>query len=519
MLYLTQGIHRALQNGPQRPATMFGDRIRSWQAFADRIARLGSALRLLGVQPGDRVSMLAVNSDRYIEYYYATLWAGAVVVPVNTRWSLPEIVACLKDAGSSVLIFDNVYREHAATIRDATPVAHLIHADEGETPAGALAYERLIATSEPMLDACRHGDAMAAIMYTGGTTGEPKGVMLSHQGVMMNCIASSSALGLTEDKVLLHSAPLFHMAAGWTMFGATLQGAAHAVLPSFSPAGVLAAVKSYGATHLLLVPTMVRMLMDEYDAAGGDLSSLETLAYGASPMSEGLLRRVIAALPGVRLINAYGQTELSPAATLLLPEHHVLEGAGSRRLRSVGRPISCIDLKVVDSTGRACSPGEVGEIWVRGPTTMLGYWNKPEVSAATKVDGWVHTGDAGYLDGDGFLFLVDRVKDMIISGGENVYSAEVENALALHEAVGDCAVFGVPDEKWGERVHALVIPRAGHTIEAEALQAHCRALIANYKCPRSIEVRLEPFPLSGAGKVLKTELRAPYWSGHSGRVS
>ena len=511
MFYLTQGIHRALRINAEGRATIFGERVHTWREFAHRVSKLASAFRALGLAAGDRVSMLALNSDRYIEYYYAVLWAGGVVVPVNTRWSVREIAYSIDDTSPMILLFDRAFISEIEQLRNTCTVAHYIFADDGAPPEWALNYEVLLAGATPIDDACGSNDDLATIMFTGGTTGVPKGVMLSHQGVMVDYLSCAPALAMSEKSIMLHSAPLFHMAAGWTVFGATAQCATHAVIPAFSAVAMLEAIKQHQPTHLLLVPTMVKMIMDEYDARGGDLSSVETLAYGASPMAEGLLTRVMEAFPGVRMVNAYGQTELSPAATLLLPEHHVLEGKARERLHSVGRPIAAVDVKVVDGDGQTCNTGVVGEICVRGPTTMLGYWNKVELTRTTKIDGWVHTGDAGYFDEGGFLFLVDRVKDMIISGGENVYSAEVENALMLHETVGECAVFGVPDDKWGERVHAIIVPRPGYTVEIDALLRHCREQIATYKCPRSMEIWSNPLPLTGAGKIMKAELRAAFW--------
>jgi len=250
-----------------------------------------------------------------------------------------------------------------------------------------------------------------------------------------------------------------------------------------------------------------------------DLSSLRLMIYGASPMPEQTLRRTICALPDCRFIQLYGQTEVSPNATGLSPEYHVLEGPNAGKLSSAGRALSCCEVEVVNAQGNEVPRGTVGEIRIRGFNTMLGYWNKPEETAATLRDGWVYTGDAGRMDEEGFLYVVDRIKDMIISGGENIYSVEVENACAQHPAVSQCVVIGVPHNTWGEAVHAIVIVKDGEQICAEDLIAHCHRLIAGYKCPRSIEFRSEPFPLSGAGKVLKRQLRAPYWEGRHRQVN
>jgi acyl-CoA synthetase (AMP-forming)/AMP-acid ligase II len=511
-MYLTQGVHRSVQINGSRTATSFKGRKQNWREFADRVARLAGALRALGVGPGDRVSMLAHNSDRYVEHYYAVFWIGAVAVPVNTRWSMAEILYSLDDSTPSVLLFDDAFIDHAASLRDeAQSLQHCIYAGEATAPDWALDYERLVADTAPIEDIRHGGEALAAIMYTGGTTGFPKGVMLSHAGLVSNVLAMASLTCPGARSVILHAAPLFHMAAAAMMFTTTVFGGCHSVIPGFVPASVCEAIAADRVTDVLLVPTMVKMLIDHCDANSGDLSSIRSLLYGASPMPEPVLRRAIAAMPDARFFHAYGQTELSPGATMLHPDYQRLDGDISK-LRSAGQALPGIDVKIASDDGTELARGEVGEVWVRGPNTLMGYWNKPDVTAATIVDSWVRTGDAAYMDPDGFLFIVDRVKDMIISGGENVYSAEVENAVLKHPAIADCAVIGVPDDQWGERVHAIIVPRAGQDIALDVLIAHCKTLIAGYKCPRSCDVREEPLPLSAAGKVLKTELRAPYWA-------
>lgn len=514
-MYLTQGVHRSVQINGNGTATSFNGRKRSWREFVGRIARLAGALRALGVGPGDRVSMLAHNSDRYVEHYYAVFWIGAVAVPVNTRWSMAEILYSLDDSTPSVLLFDDSFVDQATSLREqAQSLRQFIFAGEGTAPDWAHHYERLITETAPVEDLRRGGDALAAIMYTGGTTGFPKGVMLSHAGLISSLFSMGMVTHPGHHSITLHAPPLFHMAAAAMMFSTTFFGGCHSVVPGFVPAMVCDAIAADRVSDILLVPTMVKMLLDYRDAHGADLSSIRTLIYGAAPMPEPILRRAIAALPDARIYHGYGQTELSPGATILPAEYQRLEGDTSK-LGSAGHALPGIDVKIAADDGRELACGAVGEVWVRGPNIMMGYWNKPEVTAATIIDGWVRTGDAGTMDADGFLFIVDRVKDMIISGGENVFSAEVENAVLKHPAVADCAVIGVPDDQWGERVHAIVVPRAGQSVTLETLTEHCRALIAGYKCPRSLDLRDEPLPLSAAGKVLKTELRAPFWSDRS----
>ncbi len=510
MIRLTQGLHRSAALFPERDATIFGARRRSWRGVVDRVARLAAGLVSLGVKPGDRIAVLSLNSDRYLEIYYAVAWAGAVIVPANIRWALPENVYAIEDSGVEVLFVDATFIEMAHAISAEVRLRTLILADDGDVPASMVGYEDLIEGSEPIADRCGSDQQLAAIFYTGGTTGRAKGVMLSHYGLVTNYLLALATIGRSARQVYLHAAPMFHLADAALLYGITLTGGTHVIIPYFVPDKVVSAISAEQVTDLALVPTMIGMLRDHVFTHGGDLTSITSLAYGASAISETLLRQAIALFPDAELKQCYGQTELSATATILTAEHHRLD-AESAHLRSAGQPMVGIDLRIADEHQVDVPRGEVGEVLVRSPAQMLGYWNQPELTAQTIIDGWVRTGDAGYLAREGFLYLVDRVKDMIVSGGENVYSAEVENALASHPAVRECAVIGVPDERWGERVHAVVRLSPNHSTEAGAIIAHCRARIATYKCPRSVEFRDDPLPLSAAGKVLKSELRAPHW--------
>lgn len=520
-MYLTQSIHRAVAVTPRAAATICGSRTRTWTELHDRVSRLAGALRGLGVGAGDRIALLSMNSDRYLETCFAAWWADAVIVPMNTRWSVAEHVYSIEDAGAALLLMDETFREAGLAVRDACPrIAHAVYMGDGAAPETCLSYEELIAAGPAIGDARRGGEELAGIFYTGGTTGFPKGVMLSHKALWTSSLSVGAGTAeFNPDMRYLHAAPMFHLADFAMSTATTIYGGSHVFMPSFEPASFLKLIEQHRASYALLVPTMIRMLLDCPAMGQHDLSSWKGLFYGASPMPEALLREALAKLPGVAFTQGYGQTELAPIATLLGPEFHVLEGSNAGKLRSAGRPGLCVELRVVGPDGKELPRGEVGEVAVRGPNTMLGYWNKPEQTAATLVDGWVMTGDGGYMDEEGFLYIVDRLKDMIVSGGENVFSAEVENAVMQHDAVAECAVIGVPDPKWGERVHAVVVPKSGRHLSEEELFAHCKALIAGYKCPRSADIRHEPLPKSAAGKILKTDLRRPYWEGQSRNVS
>ena len=508
---LTQGLHRAAQIKAGGVATIFGDRRRSWGEVKDRVSRLAAGLVSLGLKPGDRVAPIALNSDRYIEAYFAVWWAGGVIVPGNTRWALAEHVYALQDSGADILLVDKTFAGLVQPIAEACRIRAAIYLDDGPAPSGTVDVEDLIASMLPLADACGKDDGLAALFYTGGTTGRSKGVMLSHRSLISSFLCSTATMPMREDAIFLHSPPMFHLADAAMIIGITMVGGTHVAVPFFSPENFARAAQAERVTDIVLVPTMFAMLREYAAAHPVDFSSVLKVAYGASPISETLLKQAMEMFPNAAFRQAYGQTELSPIATILTPEFHKIAPGGKSYLRSAGRAVVGVDVKIVDEAMTEQPLGSVGEIAVRSPGAMLGYWNLPDLTRQTLVDGWVRTGDAGYMDEEGFVYLVDRVKDMIVSGGENVFSAEVENAIAAHEHVVECAVIGVPDDKWGERVHAIVRLRGEAALGPEDLIAHCRSLIAGYKCPRSVELRTEPLPLSGAGKILKTELRKAYW--------
>jgi acyl-CoA synthetase (AMP-forming)/AMP-acid ligase II len=513
---LTQGLHRAAQRDPAGISTICGPRVRTHAETRDRIARLAGALQGLGLQEGDRAAILSLNSDRYAEFASAALWAGGVLVPVNTRWSVPEIADSLVEVDARVLVLDDAFAGMVEDLRLAIPrLTHVIHAGDRPTPEGMLAFEELVHTSAPVEDAYRHGDDLAAILFTGGTTGRSKGVMLSHANMgtsIFGCLATEQFL--TPGGTYLGVMPMFHIGGLGVAFAQVARGGRQVIMPGFDAHAVLEAITEHGITDLGLVPTMVQMLVDSDRVEESDLSSVRRVFYGASPISEGLLQRAMKTMPDAAFSQLYGMTELAPSVTFLAPEDH----ADPVRRRSAGRPLAHVDVRIVDKDDVEVPRGQTGEIVVRGGNVMLGYWERPVETAEALRGGWMHTGDGGYMDDDGFVYICDRMKDMIISGGENVYSAEVESVLSLHPAVASCAVIGVPDERWGERVHAVVVPVAGATLTLPELKSFCAARIAGYKTPRSLEL-VEAMPLSGAGKVLKTELRKPHWDGRVRAVS
>jgi len=516
-MHITQTLRRAVQISATGTATIFGERRQTWGHFEQRVARLAAALKSLGIGASDRVAILAFNSDRYVEYFYAVAWAGGAANPVNIRLAAPEIGYTLDDSGSTVLFIDDAFARMLPDLRSLIQsIEHFVFIGDGPVPDGCLAYEDLIASHEPIKDANAGGDTLAGLFYTGGTTGKSKGVMLSHDNVLFNAINVIPALAYGSDTVYLHAAPMFHLADMASTFAVTMAGGTHVILPRFDVDALLASVASAQVSHTMLVPTMINLLISSGKIPQYQVSSLQRMMYGASPMPEAVLLRAMAALPGVGFTQGYGQTEAAPVISFLEPHHHV---PGSAKLMSAGRAAFGVEVAILDPDDCELARGTVGEICARGMNVMQGYWGLQEQSQAALRNGWLHTGDLGYMDSEGFIFIVDRAKDMVISGGENIFSVEVEGAVYQHPAVQECAVIGIPSEQWGEAVLAIVVLKPGTKVTSEEIIAHCRVLIASYKVPRSVEIRLEPLPVSGAGKILKTDLRKPYWAGRTKSVN
>jgi long-chain acyl-CoA synthetase len=495
-------LRRAVQTAAERPAVTCGGIALTYAEMWERCRRLAGALRGLGLQDGDRVGVVSPNCHRYLEIYQAVPGAGMVLVPLNQRHSDAELRYALDDSGTKVLFAGRRVGDVPSCVGSVIDVA----AD----------YEALIADAPPADFPEDVGEEdLAGLFYTGGTTGTAKGVMLTHRNLVSNAMHLQLCRPFSPATVWLVTAPLFHLAGSIAVLSTIWNAGRHVVLSAFDPGAVLDLVESERVTATLVVPSMLAAMNDEQLARPRDVSSLELIAFGGAPSATATLRRAHEAFPAARLLHVYGATETAPIATTLLGVEEMLD---TPRAQSCGQPAVGVDVEIraVDGSSRA-AVGEVGEVVVRGPNVMGAYWNKPHETAAALVDGWYRTGDLGYMDDSAFVFLVDRAKDMIVSGGENVYSTEVEDVLYRHPAVLEAAVFGVPDERWGEAVHAVVVPRAPVTVDE--LIAHCRAAIGGYKVPRRIDLRAEPLPKSGAGKVLKRELRAPYWDGRESMVS
>lgn len=518
-MFLTQSLHKARREKAGATAVVSGATRLDFGAFTDRVARLGAVLRQLGMGRGDRVGMMSLNSHRFVEYFFGTWWGGGVINPVNIRWNPKEVAYSLDDCDTRILLVDDLFAPLVPQLRGlSASLGTVVYCGEGAVPEGMVGYEALLAGAAPIDDAPHTSDELAAIMYTGGTTGQPKGVMLSHGSLCINALATVAALPRDgHTAVSIVAAPMFHVAGCGIALQNMLRLVPQHVVPMFDELAVLQAVQSARVTEMFLVPTMIKRLVEHPRFAEFDLSSLKLLFYGAAPIDAALLDQAMHALPATAFAQVYGMTELSPVVTALPPHCHQPGPDRERLLRSAGTPIAIAEVRIVDGDDNELPAGQVGEIVARGPMVMQGYWNRPRETEAALRNGWMHTGDGGHMDAQGFVYVVDRMKDMIVSGGENVYSAEVENAIARLPQVLMSAVIGVPDERWGERVHAVIVRREGASLEAGEVIAHCREQIAGYKCPRSVEFR-DALPLSAAGKLQKFQLREPFWAGRERRV-
>lgn len=515
----TQILKQAYFDAPDRPATIFGDRTRTWREVHGRVGRLAGALQSLGVKDGDCVAAIGMNSDRYIELFYAIPWAGAAFTPLNIRWAVSENRFAMADSKARILFVDDDFLDHGRETASGSDVV-MIHMGDKSTPEGMLSYETLIEQTDPIPDADRKGDDLYVVLYTSGTTSQSKGVALSHRNAMTTSICFLATLPQRDDLTHVHVGGLFHLAGAGPCWYITLAAGTHVILPKFEPVPVMETIQKHQATNIVMVPTMINMLLNHPRLKEFDLSSIRTCVYGGSPMPETVLRSAVRELPTWGFHQIYGMTETTGYGVAFRAKDHIeaLENHPDR-LKAAGRIVPGLQVKVVRPDGTTSDVRETGEILLRGDNVMTNYLHNPEATAKTLVNGWLHSGDAGYFDEHGFLYIADRIKDMIVTGGENVYSVDVERALYQHPSVREAAVIGIPSEKWGEAVHAVVVLKDGKTATEEELVAHCRSLIGGYKVPRSIEFRNEDLPVTPVGKIRKNVLRDPYWDGQSRKIN
>lgn len=501
-------LEKASGRWPDSPSVTDEGQTFTWEQTEKRCQRLAWALASLGVGVGHRVAYLGFNSHWCFELFFAAPMAGAITVPVNFRLSPGEMVDCIQDAEPTVLLADRDHIEQARAISRECPwLKAVVYAGEGDAPDGFLSYEDLLTRAEKTDLQPSGNDDTLILFYTGGTTGRSKGVMLTHINLFTNALGGLSLYETVERETHLLAGPMFHTAAGSRVYTATMMGTHTIILSKFDVLEMMGLVEQYRINTMQLVPTTLQLMVDHPQFAEFDLSSLRMITYGAAPMPVALLERALKQLPGVSFAQSYGMTEASPVVTVLNGDDHSLEAARLPRLESVGRSVFHNHVRIVNAQRQTLGVGEVGEIAVKGANIMKGYWRAPELTAAVLQDGWYYTGDSGYLDEDGYLFLVGRIKEMIVSGGENVYPIEIENVLSRHPDVRECAVIGVPHEKWGESVHAVVRLTDDAVVSESEIISYCRERIAHYKCPTGVIFMEHPLPVSTVNKILKSELK------------
>lgn len=504
-LLIGELLARNSRKYPGKLAFQEEDRKFTYAEYNIRVNKLANALGSLGIGHGDKVAILLFNGMEIIDCYFALAKLGAVAVPVNFRFVGTEIVYIVDNSDSATVIFDQSFAKTIDSVKDQMPkVKHFICAPIGSELPYAINYNQFLSTGsgeEPCISV--NDNDPAHIMYTSGTTGRPKGAVLSHKNQLSNALSVLVERDSSPDDIYLCIPPLFHEAA----LGLTLQtvmiGGSTIIHKQFDPAAVAATIENGEITTLFMVPAMWNALLQVPNLEKHNFSSLRLAVTGAAILPQSLRKAISRIFSNVKLYDMFGQTEMSPVTTLLKPEDAL------RKTASVGKPVIGVEIRVVDHDGQDVPVGQVGEIIYRSAGMLLEYYNNPEATTQAIVDGWFHSGDLVRMDSEGFVYVVDRKKDMVISGGENVYPAEVEEVLYTHEKVLEAAVIGIPSEKWGEGVHAVVVPKPGQTITAEEIMEYCAIHLAGYKKPRSVDIT-DALPRNASGKVLKTALRERY---------
>ena len=490
-------LEMAARTYADRPAVVAGDVRLTYREFGDRVTRLASGLESLGCGARSRIVVLSQNSHAVLELHYAIASIGATTVALNTRFAGAELSRCLENSEAELVMVSADLADRLPA--DGPPVFVIDAPDDGDF--APTRYEALIAGASPRAGAPRASDSLAALFYTSGSTGAPKGVQLTHESVLAGALSCGLAVGLNAQSRWLHASPMFHLADAWAIWAATMVGACH-VIERFEPQATLSTIRGEEVTHTILVPTALEMLADAADGDSSAFASLEAMLYGGAPIAETTYRRLTSL--GVPMFHTYGSTETSGCMAALRPEEH-LRADGSLRLGVVGRAVPMTSIVIVDGEGREVAPGQVGEITIQSPNLMIGYNRSPEQTAEVLKDGWYHTGDLGRVDADGFVELSGRRKEMLISGGENVYPNEVELALREHPAVRDVGVGGLADVRWGQRIAAAVVLTEGQSFDLANCQQFLTGQLAGYKVPRAVFV-IDELPRNASGKIDRAAL-------------
>lgn len=494
---------------PEREAVVFENQRITYKTLNERVNQLANALKNRGYKKGDHLAVITENTHKYFEIYFAAAKLGMIVTPLNFRLSNPEIEFIIKDCGAKCLLAGEGYDDRTIEMKQSLiDIRDWIALDRDRD--GFLFYEEFIKNdpSDELSTGVNEND-IVVLMYTGGTTGRPKGVLMTHLNLMTAFISQAINMQFTSRDITCFVLPLFHVSF-WPAMSLLLTGGKVVLAKRPEIETILSLIATEKCTHINAVPTIFGWLLQSPDIEKYDLTSLRSMSYAGSPMPREVLKKCIQKF-GPIFEQAYGSTE-ALGVTHLRAEDHMIEGDRANLLLSAGKEMLCADVRVVDENDVPLQPGQIGEVLVKGKHVMKGYWKDPELTAKTIRDGWHHMGDMGYLDEDGYLFLVDRKADMIVTGGENVYPKETEDVLYEHPAVMECAVVSAPDRKWGERVQAAVVLKEGMSVSEEELISHCKKMLAGYKCPKKI-IFIEELPKSPVGKILRKDIKAQFWKG------
>ncbi len=512
---LAESIYKVSRLYPDKIGVICGKDRFTYREFASRIYKLAEALRNQGLTKGDRVAIIHQNCHYFLEAYYATAFLGIILCPINYRLSARELAFILKDTGAKVIIAQPQFSQ---LVRDGLDRAEasidVFWTSKGVIPKDGISIEDLMRPLKGnVIDANADGDDIAQLYYTSGTTGRQKGVMLTHMNVAYHALGTIAELKMSDEDIWIHVAPMFHLADAWATWATTWIGGTHVMVPEFEPKAVMALMEGERVTLTNMIPTMLNLMVNDSDIVKYDFSSLRLMLSGGAPIAPEVVKKIMDAF-GCDYVQTYGMTETSPYLTMSILKDYLKSYPENEQFKykaATGRPVIFVQLKVLRDDGSEVNwdDKEVGEIVVKGDSVTPGYWNLPEETEKSIKDGWLHTGDLAVVDSQGYVNIVDRKKDMIVTGGENVYSTEVENVLYEHPAILEAAVIGVPDEKWGEAVHAGVVLKEGMSVSEKEIIEFCKQNLARYKAPKSVSF-LPSLPKTGSGKIFKKALRDEY---------